>query len=120
MYDKKLCPLMLALLCMLVLVAGCSGASPTATAIARGDTHADQGDYDAALADYTQAIELQRDNDVAYFRRANTKGLKNNYASQGADEEPTMSTNHLSRSARRSRCASTCCIACLVSLTPVS
>lgn len=36
----------------------------------RGIAHSKNGDYDCAIADYTQAIELDPDNSDAYYRRS--------------------------------------------------
>ena len=69
-------------------VAGCSSKSESAAdCLDRGISHYAKGDLDRAIADFTEAIRLQPNDDGAYFHRGMSYRAQDDQARADADLE---------------------------------
>jgi lipoprotein NlpI len=67
------------LMAMLLATATTAFCDPVVDLLARGNAKYDQGDWDGAIADYTQALQLKSDYEPAYNNRGNAERQKGDW-----------------------------------------
>src|SRR5215472_902837 len=82
---RRMLGVAVACIALLPLTMSASGENKPEVLIARGDSDARKGDYDKAIADYTEALRLEPKNAAAFAKRAWSYARKDDYDKAFAD-----------------------------------